>query len=149
MKAPDSSTSAKRRSSSEISGPYWALTSRRGILGTPTSECRPSPPQHPERDSRHEQRADRDLDVAEIVVQPPPVGAERPARGGEREAERDDPEERLNDEPDRRYPPEAGRDRDEGARERRREADRNGGGPEAREPAIRPLDSGRRHVQPA
>src|SRR5438874_9392965 len=119
MNVPDSRTSAKVRSSSGISGAYCALTSTSGIGGTASKSRGASSAQDQVDGEEQNSCNDRDLDVAEVVVELLVARAEPPADAGQRAApdsRADEREHRVAPERDAKDP---GGNRDERAHDRR------------------------------
>src|SRR5579862_9120240 len=134
MNWPPSRISRKRCSSSGISGAYCALTSISGICDTATAHCSPAIQEIRRRD--HDACKDGVSDVFEVVPGLRVGRAERPTAAREAEAEGAAAEEREREELPEGHADDPGRDGDERARERRRQADGNGPVVEAVETAL-------------
>src|SRR2546428_4897262 len=118
MKVPDSSTSSMRFLSSGSRGAYCALTSTEGIFGTRGQSSGAPAAEDPVGRSEQNSYNDRDLQVAQFVLQPVIAGSERPAAAGEAEAEGRAAEHRPRQEAREIHLRDPGRDRDERAQNR-------------------------------
>src|SRR5436853_1234503 len=148
MNWPVSSTSLKAASSLGMSGPYSALTSTSGIAMRSHFSL-PYPPVDEIRRRQNDDRGDRVLDVAEVVIEAVVVRAEAVAGSGERERPdrgADEREERVRRE---RHLEDAGRDRDEGTDDRRDATERDAEIPPAVEPRLGFVEFRRREMEPA
>src|SRR5437763_911044 len=126
MKRPLSSVRVKASCSWGISGAYCALTSTWGIAGTASHGSRPSVPQDQIRDQQNDSRHERVLDVPEPVVDPGVARPERPAGAGPAEGPDRAAERREDDVAAELRLEHPGRNRDEGARDRRQPPDEHG-----------------------
>src|SRR5213076_2465327 len=103
--------------------------------------------QDPIRREQDDSRYDRVVDVAEVMPGRMPARANCPADPAKRKAERDDACGCENDEARQSQLADSGRDRDERADQRSREAEGHGDAPEALEPSFRALDALGRDVE--
>src|SRR5579862_5260864 len=149
MKRPSSRTSRNAASSLWISGPYSALTSTSGIVCMLRHlSCGP-PPVHEIR--REEQYAcnDRIFHVMERVVEPLVAGAEPVARADEGERPERRSDESQAEERSQWHLEDAGRNRDERAKNGSQRPDQHARLVPAAEPRVGAIEPLRRHVQPA
>src|SRR4051812_16010651 len=105
--------------------------------------------QEPIRDKRHNSCDDRDLDVAEVVVERLVAAAKGPADPGENHTPERVAEQGEDVVPPERHLEDPGRDRDERARDRGDAAEEDGPVVPPVEPPVRPVDLLSGQVQPA
>src|SRR3954447_6732814 len=118
---PPSITSRNADSSSPLNGANWDLTSTRGI------GCTAAHSSDVNEIRRQQKNACNDckLDVSEIVVRMRVRGSESPAGAGQPEAEDRTTDQGQDEEFAERHADDPGRDRDEGAQQRRGQPDRD------------------------
>src|SRR5664280_2880610 len=150
MNCPDSSTSSKPALSSSTSGANWALTSISGILGISARQFTRAPPaKNDQGDSGDENGYHGVVHVVQAVLDFLPASAQREPDRLEHEApdgRADQRQDRVGNEP---RPEHAGRDGDEGARDRRDASEQHGPVAETLEPALGPPQLFVREVEPA
>src|SRR5215467_4952026 len=113
MKPLPSRTSRNAASSRGISGSYSARTSTRGIVCTRGNSSRSPPPVDEIRQREHDACCDRELDVAEVVLEALVARAEGIADADERERPHGGADERQAEELQERHLEDPGRNRDE------------------------------------
>src|SRR5215211_4282305 len=146
MKRPDSSARANASFNSGISGAYCALTSTCGIA-TASHRRRPPPDEQPRRDP-DDRDGDRHVGIAEDMVEVLPARAESPACAREGEAPDRRADGRPQDVTAERHLEDAGRDRDERARDGRDAPDEDRPVAPAVEPALGALEPRGSEVEP-